>query len=536
MRKTTVALTFAALTALLAAGCTDQEFSVGLDQPLRVTATHPGANVQEVARESTVRAVFSEQVRPLSVSSSTFYLELLESSGDQAPDPAAAQALGKVESSVTYEQATMSAVLTPSAPLEHSSWYRAVLTTGIQRDRSPEASLPVDTSWVFRTVDPPALFLVSSSPSAGAMNAARLEDDERPSAVTLVFNEAVDEETLDLQVESYDGGSVRGRLRVDENIVSFRPAEAWSYSAQYRLKIAPGLLSTSGGALEQEVEIVFDTEDPPPLALIQALPFSGGPAGRDEPIVLTFSEGVDQSSVLQALVVRDEETGETIEGSLEFGPVESDEPVGPELIGEDVTVTFTPSAPAGGEENPHILWPYSAEIQVEIGEAAASDRATDGSANPTGHSGGGFSPLTIGFRVEELPELRVIFTSPQASSTGVAPGSSVLVQMDQPVDRTTVDSSTFLVEDLTTGTPLEGSFAFEGGDHSIVFDPNAPFELGHRIGISLGTGLCSAAEAGGGCLGSALSYFFETRETEQLRVAETSPPDGAASVPVGSFI
>jgi hypothetical protein len=105
--------------------------------PPTVSSTFPASDAEEVAREVTVTATFSEAMDPSTISDATFVLE--------GPG-------GGVSGTVSYDAATLTASFDPSADLNWDAVYTARITTGAE-DEAGNA-LASDYSWSFTTEEP----------------------------------------------------------------------------------------------------------------------------------------------------------------------------------------------------------------------------------------------------------------------------------------------------------------------------------------------------------------------------------------------
>ena len=109
-----------------------------------VTATVPGSGQLGVSISTAITATFSESLDPQSVSADTFTLHT--PSGLLVP------------ATVTYDDATLTATLVPTAPLEYATAYTALLQGTVIEPRITDAAgnpLETDHTWSFTTVDPP---------------------------------------------------------------------------------------------------------------------------------------------------------------------------------------------------------------------------------------------------------------------------------------------------------------------------------------------------------------------------------------------
>ncbi len=105
--------------------------------PPTVASTFPADGAEEVARDVTVSAAFSEDLDPATLAESTFQL--------QGPD-------GAVSGTVTYAAATFIASFAPAADLEMGAVYTARITTSVTD--AAGNGLAADYQWSFTTEEP----------------------------------------------------------------------------------------------------------------------------------------------------------------------------------------------------------------------------------------------------------------------------------------------------------------------------------------------------------------------------------------------
>lgn len=138
-----------------------------------VSSTSPANNTSGAPVNSTIKVTFSEPMHAASINETTFTV----SSG--------------VTGSITYDAATNTATLTPTAPLQPGTPYTATITTGV--DDLAQNQLAANFTWTFLTNNPPsAPGLVS--PADGAIG--------QPTSIVLTWTKATDPDgdTLTYQV------------------------------------------------------------------------------------------------------------------------------------------------------------------------------------------------------------------------------------------------------------------------------------------------------------------------------------------------
>jgi WD40 repeat protein len=120
----------------------DLVFSTGEGMPPQVVGTVPQAGGDNVATSAGVSATFSKSIDPASLTSATFWLR--DAGGAAVP------------ALISYDDATRTATLFPSSPLDYASTYTATVEGGSSgvRDLSGQA-VPADYVWSFTTTVEP---------------------------------------------------------------------------------------------------------------------------------------------------------------------------------------------------------------------------------------------------------------------------------------------------------------------------------------------------------------------------------------------
>lgn len=178
-----------------------------------VSSVSPANGATGVPVNSTVTAIFNEDMMPVSINASTFTLN------------------GGVTGTVIYDAATKTATFTPSANLANNTLYTATITTGAM-DLGASNSLASNYTWTFTTIadtTPPAVS--STVPAASATGVAV------NAAITAVFSEAMDSSTINTGTFSVSG--VTGTVGYDgaSRIASFIPSTNLAYNTTYTATI-----------------------------------------------------------------------------------------------------------------------------------------------------------------------------------------------------------------------------------------------------------------------------------------------------------
>jgi hypothetical protein len=530
----------AALLVLLGTtGCNEQPFIV--DVPIRVVSVHPSGS--DVPRDVVVEAIFSEKVVAESVKTdANFYLE--DISDPQNPV--------LIDANNEYIPESFMATLKPYDPLDYSTEYRVTLTTEILRDRD-WGPLPVEVTGTFRTLDPPPLALAGSLPGVDSPGAPR------GTAITLTFSEPVDCDSLTTGVsvaEVFDPHPHTGPgqrdvtgtwdcsepatidvITCDGNdycIATFTPTTPFLYSSDVTVTLTGGRrqagvvqsnrATPDGGQLPEDLVFGFHVEDPGPLSVSAVEPPAGGEmVDRDAVLSFIFSEALDCQSV-NDMTVQVTETLDIMLGggtSTHSGTLACND--------GDPVVTFDPGT----------TFNYSSQIDVVLkGGAYPGDVIESAVATSLGgQQPGGF---TYGFIALDPPPLVVVNATPGGFQDNVVTEADIVVTFSEPLDRSSVDASSFVVEDVTdpgNPVPITCAYSFSGGDAVAACDPAADFPFDATIQVRLTTDLHSTiATSRGGYLPQELVWTFEVIPIPPIEVVQIVPRDGAQNVPVATDI
>jgi hypothetical protein len=110
-------------------------FELDLDMAPEVTTTAPAANATKVSRSANVSATFSDEMDASTISTTTFKLV---KQGTSTP----------VAATVSYDVATKTATLDPSAGLKRGAVYEATITTGAKDEGGNP--LAQEETWSFK--------------------------------------------------------------------------------------------------------------------------------------------------------------------------------------------------------------------------------------------------------------------------------------------------------------------------------------------------------------------------------------------------
>lgn len=131
---------------------------------------------------------------------------------------------------------------------------------------------------------------------------------------------------------------------------------------------------------------------------------------------------------------------------------------------------------------------------------------------------------------------QVVRTNPFRNATGVPVNTAITLEVDEPIDPSTVNGNSFRVMDNTTGQIVAGSLSVSGGGHLVNFVPDASLPVGrsHRLFFS-NDGILDLA--GNRLFGSEFSFTTSfADDTTGPQVVDVSPEDNLADVPTNARV
>jgi hypothetical protein len=278
--------------------------------PPNVSSVTPAHLASGVSTSTTVSVVFSEQMNPNTVNSSTIVLTFTGTATT-------------VAGVVSYNPANNTATLTPSS-LAFSTSY-TVTVNGVTDLAGNGLTAPFTS--IFATgaapdITPPDVS--SSSPINGAIGVARTV------APTVTFNEAMKASTIDgstivLRVTS-SGTPVAGVVSYDPgtNTATFTPSGQLSFATQYTLSVTTGVQDLAGNPMASQFNATFTVMSnpdatPPTVIGFARIGAAGPPLENRSMASVTFSEAMNPSTLNTSTVtMKNDLNGNPVSGTVSY--------------------------------------------------------------------------------------------------------------------------------------------------------------------------------------------------------------------------
>jgi len=300
-------------------------------------------------------------------------------------------------------------------------------------------------------------------------------------------------------------------------IIKVVPNVALAANTNYTVNLSTGIQGTNGVAMPFAQSVSFMTGAGPdtvvPTIVSVSPPNGASNVGDNAPVGMQFSKPVNPLTI----------NGSTVQVS-------------------GGGTTITPDTISFSNNNqivqlvPHGLLPDNTPMTVTI--SGVTDVAGNAVAAKT-------TQFTTGTGPDVVAPVGVN-TSPFFRATNVATNAVVQVQVNEPLDPVTVNSSTFLVQDQSTYPPtaVTGSYSLSADGLTASFVPGAAFAANRSYGVSFaydGYFAAGITDLAGNLLvcGTICNFSFTTGagpSTSGPQVLGVSPANGLSGVPTNAQV
>jgi hypothetical protein len=472
------------LLALLALGCgsSGDPFAV-FDERVRlpVLVVNPPDKATGVSVQTLITVAFPVELRASSVHRGTFNLV----SPRGAP----------VSRAVSYDASSRVVTIRPDLPLAANSIYQVVI----------QGVLPAEGTFVFDAATftfgtgatlasgAPEVVAVTPVPDQVNVNVA--------SNIVISFSEPMDVQSVS-RAFSISAG-IDGTLSFDatQKILTFDPGSDLPLGVVVALQISSLATDQEGVSLKAPFSSSFRTPIPGSFKVVRSTPADGGTtAAPGDLLSYTFSEPVNRTTI-----------------ATNF------------LISSDLLAIPTPTDAnfSYANNDQQIFYDPRPTIPGFVGFPGGSTTRTTFTVDVlSALSGIGLErEYRTQFGVEQNPP-QVAQTSPQNGSTNVPAQQIIRVTFNEPINRATVNSTSFSV---AQGPVVTGTLSFDDGDRTVVFTPNSDLQnVGVPVTVTASTAI---TDLGGTPLAANFVLSFSVDNSAPF-LTNTFPLNGATQVPV----
>jgi len=371
---------------------------------------------------------------------------------------------------------------------------------GLRRIGTGALLLSIVAGLAFTSVSPAQSQQEGSAPRIISSNPAQREVVGPDSTIQITFDQPMNRASVEasFSMDPKVDGAVSW---TDDSTFNFKSAGPLKRGQEYTIKLSTGAKSAAGTALDDPWSLTFQVKAN--LSVNQVIP---APNSQNIEAGATITVIFDRPVV--PLVTTGEQKG--LPQPLTFNPAVDGKG---EWVGTAI-YTFRPSkALAGGTK-------YTVSVAGEL-------KDVDGTPMSGGYS----------WDFSTLPP-QILGYSPSDGSYQVPLDGDIVIQFNQPMDRTSTQSA-FAVRNTVSGANVAGSLIWENDDRQLRFKPAARYELATRYQVSI---LGSAKSATGqAALTNPTTFNFISVPYPavvgtQPQAGEKVSPGGGASVTFSTYM
>jgi hypothetical protein len=278
------------------------------------------------------------------------------------------------------------------------------------------------------------------------------------------------------------------------------PVSALSAPRTFTVTVSSAVKDSAGSPMAADYQFAFNTGDGTTPTVVAIVPPDGKIGATIGSVIrVTFSEAMDPSSFGAGSIQLVSTTNGDVSGTITYDAGTK-------------TATFTPTQLLR-ESNI-----YKATVSTAVRDLSGLNMT---------------SPVQWTFvTVDNTPPTVSVFPVRYAagSSSGVEPNATFTVTFSEPIDPSTLNSSTFSVRDFTTNINVAGALVFDSTNQFGKFTPSAPLGAGARILFTVTTGVKDLS--GNSLLQEFQKDFFVTSapDTVAPTIINTAPTDGETGI------
>ena len=291
-----------------------------------------------------------------------------------------------VNGTVSYNDATHSAMFTPAAPLASSRTFTATVS-GAKDQAGNAIAAPV--SWSFTTMAPTLPAVTSESPTINASNVPL------NTTVTATFNESIQPATLSFTLVDAANNPVAGAVSYNDatHTATFTPSAVLNAESNYTASVS-GARDLNGDAMAAPLTWSFSTvsASPSPLTVVAQYPAPNATGvSIQTAITATFSESIQPSTL--NFVLRDQKTN-PVAATVSYNDTTKTAtlvPTSPLVTGMSYNAIASDAKDLAGNVMDHVSWVFTTQ-QPGTGpfsiwtpaNVPASPNDSDGSSSEVG--------------------------------------------------------------------------------------------------------------------------------------------------------
>jgi methionine-rich copper-binding protein CopC len=466
-------------------------FTTRDDTAPTVTATSPVNGATGVSASTAVTITFSEALDPATVTTTNITMRATGSGT-------------AVAGTVAYNTTTHVVTFTPNAALAAVS-YTVVATTGI-KDAAGNA-MSANFQFAFTVGDTSAPTVTAVIPANNATGVAV------NSTVKVTFSEPMDPLTINATTitlrPTATGINVAATVAYDAptNTATLTPTGGLSGNTNYTVTVTTGAKDAAGNALAAVFNSAFTTVDSTPPTVVGVVPTNGAiNVTTNSTVQITFSEAMDQTTLTTTNVTLKNTATTTVV------PVTLSYDVGTNRL------TLTPTGPLSNATN------YTVTVTTAVKDLAGNALAAQFTSS--------FTTVTV----TDTTAPTIVSRTPANGATNVATNTTVTVTFSEPMDSTTITTTTVSLKPTAGGANVAATVVCTPLTPctTVTLTPTAALDNNTSYTVTITTGVKD--RAGNALAAQSTSTFTTVADTTPPTITATSPINGATGVATSAVV
>jgi len=324
-----------------------------------------------------------------------------------------------------------------------------------------------------------------------------------------MFSEPIEASTINATSftvrATVSGAAVPGTVvyNTATRVATFTPTSPLASNTTYTVTIAGTVRDIAGNQMGSNFVSTFRTGDNVAPTVVSTVPADlATNVPRSIVLSATFSEPMDPATINTTTFTLRATAGAAVAGTVAYDAATN-------------TATLTPLAQLDGGTT------YTATITTGAKDVAGNSLAAN---------------RTWTFITADNTPPTVTSVSPLNGATDVAVNTSVTVTFSEPMNPSTINTTTVNVRNSNTNAPVPGVVTYNAASNSATFTPSGPLANGTAYTVTVTTG---AMDVGGNALASTFTSGFTTipvADTTRPTVVATTPPTGATGVATNTAV
>ncbi len=368
-------------------------------------------------------------------------------------------------------------------------------TSGVISDQS---AVTAASTVITIDVTPPTV--ISNQPPTGFLTVS-------PAATaTVVFSEPMDPAsisttTFNLKVTA-TGALIPGTVTFTAatRTAEFKPTSLLPNPENITATVTTGAKDLAGNGLAAPFAWGFRTRDDTPPTVLSTTPANGATVPPSVIFFIAFSEAMDASTINATnITLKVTSSGTPVAGNVNYNATTR-------------IASFTPNQTLAQNIG------YTLTISGAVKDAAGNQMGT---------------AVTVAITTADVTPPTVVSTVPADGATGVSPTAPISAKFSEPMDISSINTTTFTLMTTSGQTPVTGTVTYDNASSTATFTPSSSLSSATSYTATITTG---ARDVSGNALAANKVWTFTTADVVPPTIVSVTPGNLATGVSANTTV